>query len=253
MVRTGVFEIWPAIDLRGGKCVRLRQGDYAQETIFDDDPASVARRWQAAGAQHIHLVDLDGARDGRLVNGEAIAAIVAAVTIPCQLGGGVRHETTIRELLSLGLSRLVVGTQALRQPDWFRGMCRAFPRQLALGIDARGGRVATAGWLEVSDTPAIELVRQFADEPIGAVIYTDIARDGMLAGPNLEAMAEMCEATEFPVLASGGVTEADDVRQLARRGLAGCIIGRALYEGRLSLAEALTASTDFSSNSSSLS
>jgi len=241
MARTGSFEIWPAIDLRGGNCVRLRQGDYAQETVFGDDPAAVARRWQAEGARQIHLVDLDGARDGKLVNGEAIRAIVSAVSVPCQLGGGVRNETTIRELLALGLERLVVGTQAIRQPDWFRGMCRAFPGRLALGIDARGGRVATEGWLEVSDVAATDLARDFAGEPIAAIIYTDIARDGMMAGPNFEAMREMREASALPVLASGGVTVADDVAELARLGLAGCIVGRTLYEGRLTLRGAMEA------------
>lgn len=242
MASSGAFEIWPAIDLRGGKCVRLKQGDYAQETVFGDDPAAVARRWQDEGAEQIHLVDLDGARDGRLVNGEAIAAIVGAVSIPCQLGGGVRNESTIRDLLSLGLSRLVVGTQAIREPDWFRGMCRTYPSRLALGIDAKSGRVATQGWLEVSDVAATDLPAQFADEPLAAIIYTDIARDGMLAGPNFAAMSEMQAATRFPVLASGGVTVADDVAQLARLGLAGCIIGRTLYEGRLTLRDALQAS-----------
>lgn len=241
MTRTNSFEIWPAIDLRGGNCVRLRQGDYAQETVFGDDPAAVARRWESEGARQLHLVDLDGARDGQLVNGEAIRAIVSAVSIPCQLGGGVRNESTIRELLSLGLARLVVGTQALRQPDWFRGMCRAFPGRLALGIDARGGRVATAGWLEVSDVAATDLAREFAGESIAAIIYTDIARDGMMAGPNFEAMQEMSEATSIPVLASGGVTVADDVSRLSRLGLAGCIVGRTLYEGRLSLRGAIEA------------
>jgi len=241
MTRTNSFEIWPAIDLRGGNCVRLRQGDYAQETVFGDDPAAVARRWEAEGARQLHLVDLDGARDGTLVNGEAIRAIVSAVSIPCQLGGGVRNETTIRELLSLGLARLVVGTQAIRQPDWFRGMCRAFPGRLALGIDARGGRVATSGWLEVSDVAATDRAHAFAAASIAAIIYTDIARDGMMAGPNFEAMREMREATKFPVLASGGVTVADDVAQLARLGLAGCIVGRTLYEGRLTLSGAIDA------------
>lgn len=241
MVRAGVFEIWPAIDLRGGKCVRLQQGDYARETVFGDDPAEIARRWEAEGARQIHLVDLDGARDGRLVNAPAIHAILNAVSIPCQLGGGVRSEATIRELLGLGLDRLVVGTQAVRQPDWFRNMCRAFPRRLALGIDAKGGRVATEGWLDVSEVAATDLARDFAGEPLAAIIYTDIARDGMLAGPNLEAMSEMRDATALPVIASGGVTESADVTRLAQLGLAGCIVGRSLYEGRMTLGAALQA------------
>lgn len=241
MKRSSSFEIWPAIDLRGGNCVRLRQGDYAQETVFGDNPAAVARRWQDEGARQLHLVDLDGARDGRLINGDAIRAIVSAVNIPCQLGGGVRNESTIRDLLGLGLDRLVVGTQALREPDWFRDMCRKFPGRLALGIDAKGGRVATAGWLEVSDMPATTLAAAFTGEPIAAIIYTDIARDGMMAGPNFEAMGEMREATAIPVLASGGVTVATDVTRLAQLKLAGCIIGRTLYEGQLTLRAALEA------------
>ncbi len=235
------MQIWPAIDLRGGKCVRLQQGDYDRETIFGDDPSQMAQSWVAAGAKYMHLVDLDGARDGKLVNREAVAAIRAAVDIPCELGGGVRDENTIRQLLDLGMNRLVVGTKAIKEPDWFRDMCRTFPEKLVLGIDAKNGQVATDGWLETSDVPATELARQFAGEPIAAIIYTDIAKDGMMAGPNLEAMAEMNRAAELPVIASGGVTTAADVEQLARLEMAGCIIGRALYEGSLTLPQALEA------------
>lgn len=235
------MQIWPAIDLRGGNCVRLLQGDYRRETVFGTDPAAMARRWVSEGAKCLHLVDLDGARDGRSVNREAVAAIVQAVDVPCELGGGIRDEATIRDLLSLGLSRLVIGTKALKEPEWFGDMCRQFPSQLAVGIDARNGRVATEGWLEVSQIAATELARALAGEPIAAIIYTDIAKDGMLSGPNLEAMAEMQRAVPVPVIASGGVTTVDDVRQLARLGLAGCIIGRAFYEGTLTLADAITA------------
>ncbi len=237
------MQIWPAIDLRGGNCVRLLQGDYRRETVFGTDPAAMARRWTSEGAKCLHLVDLDGARDGRSVNRDAVAAIVLAVDVPCELGGGIRDETTIRDLLSLGLSRLVIGTKALKEPQWFRDMCRQFPNQLAVGIDARHGRVATEGWLEVSQVAATELARTLAGEPIAAIIYTDIAKDGMLSGPNLEAMAEMQQAVQVPVIASGGVTTVDDVRQLARLGLAGCIIGRAFYEGALTLAEAIAAAS----------
>lgn len=235
------MHIWPAIDLRGGKCVRLQQGDYGRETIFGDDPALMARKWVDQGADRLHLVDLDGARDGTVANRSAVEAIVAAVDVPCQLGGGIRDESTIVALLELGLSWLVVGTKALKQPEWFRQMCRQFPGKLAVGIDARDGRVATDGWLETSNTAATELAQAMANEPLAAVIYTDIAKDGMLAGPNLQAMAEMNKAVELPVIASGGITSADDVRNLARQGLAGCIIGRALYEGKLSLADGLAA------------
>jgi phosphoribosylformimino-5-aminoimidazole carboxamide ribotide isomerase len=236
------MQIWPAIDLRGGKCVRLRQGDYSRETIYGDDPAEVARRWVAAGATCLHLVDLDGARDGAIVNLKAIEAIVAAARVPCELGGGIRDESSIEQLLDVGLSRLVIGTRALKEPDWFRAVARKFPQRLALGIDAKQGLVATDGWLETSSRPAIDLAQQFAAEPIAAIIYTDIARDGMLAGPNLQAMKEMNEAVDLDVIASGGVTNADDVRDLAALRMAGCIIGRALYEGTLTLSEALAAS-----------
>lgn len=233
--------VWPAIDLRGGKCVRLRQGDYGQETVYGDDPAEMARRWIDQGAQCLHLVDLDGARDGKAANRAAVRAILAAVSVPCQLGGGVRDEATIRELLDLGLSRLVVGTKALKEPEWFRAMCRQFPGKLALGIDAKNGRVATEGWLETSDVGAIELAQSFEREPLATIIYTDIAKDGMLAGPNFAAMAEMSDAVELPVVASGGVTAASDITELTRLGLDGCIVGRALYEGKLTLSEALEA------------
>lgn len=238
------MQIWPAIDLRGGLCVRLQQGDYQRETVFGDSPAQAAREWVEQGARRMHLVDLDGARDGRLVNGAAVAEIVAAAGVPCELGGGVRDESTIRQLLELKLCRLVIGTRALKDPEWFRAMCRAFPGKLALGLDARDGRVATDGWLETSDVSATELAADLASEPIAAIIYTDIARDGMMQGPNLPAMTEMCRAVPIPVIASGGVTSIEDVRQLAAAGLAGCIIGRALYEGNIQLAEAIEAAGD---------
>lgn len=236
------MQIWPAIDLRGGKCVRLAQGDYGRETVYGDDPAAVARQFVAAGAQHLHLVDLDGARDGASANLDAAAAILAAVSVPCELGGGIRDEAAIERLLGLGLSRLVVGTRALKEPEWFRSVVRRFPGKLALGIDAKGGKVATAGWLETSEVGAIDLARQFDGQPLAAIIYTDIAKDGMLQGPNLPAMAEMKAAVAVPVIASGGVTTAQDVAELAALGMDGCIIGRALYEGTITLQEALSAS-----------
>jgi phosphoribosylformimino-5-aminoimidazole carboxamide ribotide isomerase len=236
------MQIWPAIDLRGGLCVRLQQGDYERETVFGHDPAAMARQLVEQGAEYLHLVDLDGARDGKVTNWKSVQAIVQAVDVPCELGGGIRDEETIAAMLKMGLSRLVIGTRALREPDWFRQMCRKFPQKLVLGIDARNGRVATHGWLETSDTPATEMAQQFAGEPIAALIYTDIATDGMLAGPNVAAMREMQQAVDVPVVASGGVTTADDVAQLAAIPMAGCIIGRALYEGRITMAEALAAS-----------
>ena len=235
------MQIWPAIDLRDGKCVRLRQGDYRQETIFGEEPAEMARQWVAQGAEFLHLVDLDGARDGRWVNRQAVAAIRAAVAVPCELGGGVRAEETIRELWDLGLQRLVVGNQAIKRPEWFRSMCESCPDSLVAGIDARNGMVATDGWLETSRTEATALAKQLADLPLAAIVYTDIAKDGMMSGPNVRAMAEMAAAVGTPVLASGGVTTAADVAELAATGVAGCIIGRALYEGTLTLADALAA------------
>lgn len=235
------MQIWPAIDLLDGKCVRLEQGDYNRETVFSDDPASMARRFASEGARHLHLVDLDGARTGRPMNLDAIRAILAAVDLECELGGGVRDEATIESLLKLGLARLVLGTSALKRHEWFRQMCQRFPGRLVLGIDARDGLAATDGWLETSHTPAVELVQQFEGAPLAAIVYTDIATDGMLAGPNIGAMREMQAATATPVVASGGVTTAADVAELAAAGLAGAIVGRALYAGTLSLPDALAA------------
>jgi phosphoribosylformimino-5-aminoimidazole carboxamide ribotide isomerase len=243
------MEILPAIDLRDGKCVRLRQGDYNQETVFSKDPVVVARRWAEEGATRLHLVDLDGARAGKPVNHEVVRAIVKAVDIPCQVGGGLRDEAAIRLLLeSVGVERVIVGTQALKQPDWFRTMVRQFPRQIALGIDARDSMVATEGWLDVSKTPAIDLARQYADLEIAALIYTNIANDGMLHGIDEGTVSDLLRLAElgFPVIASGGVTNTNDVRRLtaAAKGqpnLVGAIIGRALYEGTITVADAVAA------------
>jgi phosphoribosylformimino-5-aminoimidazole carboxamide ribotide isomerase len=235
------MQIWPAIDLRGGKCVRLRQGDYQQETVFAQHPAAVARQFAEQGAQHLHIVDLEGAREGLPVNLPSVQDILEAVDIECELGGGIRDEQSIFELLDFGLNRLVIGTSALTDPEWFRKACREFPGKLVLGIDAREGMAATDGWLNTSQVGALELARQFADEPLAAIIYTDIATDGMMRGPNIEAMAAMQAAVKVPVIASGGVTTVGDVARLAAAGLAGCIIGRALYEGTLKLTDAIRA------------
>jgi phosphoribosylformimino-5-aminoimidazole carboxamide ribotide isomerase len=235
------MQIWPAIDLRGGKCVRLRQGDYQQETVFAEDPAAVARKFADEGARHLHIVDLEGAREGLPVNLPSVQNILEAVDIECELGGGIRDEQSIFELLDFGLNRLVIGTSALTDPQWFRTACRQFPGKLVLGIDAREGLAATDGWLNTSQVSALDLARQFADEPLAAIIYTDIATDGMMRGPNVEAMAAMQAAVKVPVIASGGVTTVDDIARLAASGMAGCIIGRALYEGTLKLADAIQA------------
>jgi phosphoribosylformimino-5-aminoimidazole carboxamide ribotide isomerase len=233
--------IYPAIDLRGGQCVRLRQGDYAQETVFGADPAAMARRWVDQGASFLHLVDLDGARQGHPVNGEAVRQIVAASSgVPCQLGGGIRQEEHLVEALGWGVTRVILGTRALQDPSWCESLCRRFPGRVALGIDARNGRVATEGWLNESSVLALDLARQCASWPLAAIIYTDISRDGMLAGPNFEATADLARAVPgTSVIASGGVTSLADVNRLARDKLGGCIIGRALYEGRIDLSEAI--------------
>ena len=235
------MQIWPAIDLRGGKCVRLQQGDYGRETVFGDDPAQMARHWVSEGARALHLVDLDGARDGRPTNLPSVKSILSAVDVPCELGGGIRDEATAGLLLEAGLARVVIGTRAIADPDWLCRLARAFPDRVVLGIDARNGMVATDGWLETSSVAATELARRFAKEPLAAIIYTDIATDGMLCGPNVAAMKEMRDAVRLPVVASGGVHTADDVRSLAALSLAGCIIGRALYDGKITVRDAIAA------------
>lgn len=241
------MQILPAIDLRGGKCVRLRQGDYAQETVFGDDPVAMARQWFEAGAERLHLVDLDGARAGRPVNHEVVRQIVASVGVPCQMGGGIRDEESIRLVLDeIGVDRAIVGTQALKQPAWFREMAEKFPGRMALGLDARNSMVATEGWLEVSSMPAIELAKQFADLDLAAVIYTNIANDGMMQGVDQGTIDDMVALTELglPVIASGGVTTIDDIHNLANTSrrhprLIGAIVGRAIYEGTLTVADAV--------------
>lgn len=235
------MRIWPAIDLRGGRAVRLEQGDFERETVFGHDPLGVARAWVEQGAERLHLVDLDGARSGESLNLPIALRIAAEIGVPCQFGGGVRDDGRIAALLAAGFERVVVGTTALRDPAWFRGASFRHPRRLALGLDARDGRVAASGWLETSSVTAIELARQFRGAPLAAVVYTDIARDGMLSGPNFEAIAELIGAVNLPVVASGGVTTAADIARLAALGCEGCIVGRSLYEGRLTLGEALEA------------
>jgi phosphoribosylformimino-5-aminoimidazole carboxamide ribotide isomerase len=191
------------------------------------------------GAAFLHLVDLDGARQGHPVNGLIIQAIVAAAGVPCQVGGGLRTEADIQELLTLGASRVVVGTRALDDPTWLKELSRRFPNRIVLGLDARNGQVATNGWLELTTKPALDLVHLCRGWPLAALVYTDINRDGMMAGPNLEALAEVARAATVPVIASGGITTLEDVRRLVPLGLAGCIIGRALYEGGIHLRDAI--------------
>jgi len=219
----------------------LQQGDYRRETVFGNDPVEIALRWQDTGADRLHLVDLDGARDGVAANGDVVQAIVEAISISCQLGGGVRDEATIAAWLKRGVARLVIGTRAAKEPQWMLQMCREFPDRLVLGLDARDGRVATDGWHNLSERSASELANQFAGQPLAGIVYTDISRDGMLQGPNLEAIRRLRDEVDFPIIASGGVTSVDDVLQLAQLNIEGCIIGRALYEGTLTLSEALSA------------
>ena len=235
------MKIWPAVDIRGGQCVRLIQGDYDQETVYGANPADMAIRWASDGAGQIHLVDLDGARDGSTANRQAVAEIVNSVEVPCQLGGGIRDRVTVAEYLGLGVERLVIGTKAQKDPDWLSAICKEFPERIVIGLDARSGMVATDGWLQTSDTPASELAKRYSKLPIAGIVYTDITRDGMLKGPNLEALKDIIDAGDVPVIASGGVTTSEDVTEIAKLGAAGCIIGRSLYEGKMTLADAMDA------------
>lgn len=237
------FELIPAIDLLEGRCVRLSQGRYDRATVYGEDPGAVAARFAAHPLRRLHVVDLDGARSGRPENAGAIAAILAAAgSIPVQVGGGMRSLADVEARLRLGVDRVVLGTAALREPELVREAARRHPGRIAVGIDAREGKVAVQGWLEASDVSAADLARRFEDAGVAAIVYTDIARDGMLAGPNLEQTAALAAAVGIPVIASGGVASEDDVRRscaLAERGVAGLIVGRALYTGAVDLARAL--------------
>lgn len=236
------FELIPAIDLLAGDCVRLRQGRYDAATVYDRDPGAQAGRFAAHSIERLHVVDLDGAREGRPVNADAVRRIVAAVeAVPVQLGGGLRDSEGIAAALDLGVDRVVLGTLALREPQLVKRAARAHPGSIVVGIDAREGRVAVEGWLEASETSALELARRFEDAGVAALVYTDISRDGVLAGPNLEATAALAAAVEIPVILSGGVSTLADLRAAAEPTLklAGAIVGRALYTGAVDLAEAL--------------
>jgi phosphoribosylformimino-5-aminoimidazole carboxamide ribotide isomerase len=227
--------ILPAIDLRGGQCIRLQQGDFERETIFGSDPVAIARRWVNQGATFLHLVDLDGARQGRPVNEAAIRGIVESASVPCQLGGGLRNESDLTRVFDWGIERVVVGTRAVHDLPWLTAICQRFPGRIVLGIDARRGQVATDGWLRASDLTVRELACRCSELPLAALVYTDISRDGMLTGPDLRTLAELADTTTIPVFASGGISTLEDVRHLLHLELAGCIIGRALYEGQLNL------------------
>ena len=238
------MEIIPAIDLLDGACVRLHQGDYEQVTRFSDDPVAQALSWQNQGATRLHLVDLDGAKRGEPVNDAAVRAITAALDIPVQLGGGVRSVERAQDLLSCGLDRVILGTVAIEQPELVSQLAQRYPNQIVVGIDAKEGKVATRGWIEQSDVLATDLARRFSDAGIAAIITTDIATDGTLAGPNLTALREMAEASSVPVIASGGIGCIGDLLSLLpleALGVTGVIVGRALYDGRVELAEAIQA------------
>lgn len=233
--------LYPAIDLKDGQCVRLLRGDMAASTVFNDDPAGQARAFQDAGCRWLHLVDLNGAFEGVPVNQAAVEGILSAVDVPVQLGGGIRDITTIEAWLNAGLSRVILGTAAVRDPDLVRLAATHFPGSIAVGIDARDGMVAIQGWAETTDITATDLARRFEDAGVAAIIYTDIDRDGAMGGPNVAATADLARSVEIPVIASGGVSSLDDLRALKDCGAAldGAISGRALYEGTIDLAEAI--------------
>ncbi|HOF88102.1 MAG TPA: 1-(5-phosphoribosyl)-5-[(5-phosphoribosylamino)methylideneamino]imidazole-4-carboxamide isomerase [Armatimonadota bacterium] len=230
----------PAIDLQGGRCVRLAQGEFDRETVYGDDPVAMALRWQAAGAARLHVVDLDGARDGSPRNHDVIAAIAATLRIPVQVGGGIRDAETVEKLLFLGVDRCILGTRAAQDRAWAEEVFRAFGERLILGLDAKDGRVAIKGWVETTELTAVALALALKAAGARRVIYTDISRDGMLTGPNVEATARLAADTGLAIIASGGMSAMDDLRRLARSpGIEGAIIGRALYTGAIDLADAV--------------
>jgi len=234
--------LFPAIDLKDGQCVRLKLGDMAQATVFNDDPAAQAKSFEAQGFEWLHLVDLNGAFAGKPVNGVAVDAILGAVTLPVQLGGGIRTMAQIEAWLAKGIRRVILGTVALRDPALVKEACRAFPGRIAVGIDAKGGHVAVEGWAETSDLTAIALAQRFADAGVSAIIFTDIDRDGVLKGLNIDSTLELARAVPIPVIASGGLASVADIDRLLQpdcRILEGAISGRALYDGRIDVADAL--------------
>jgi phosphoribosylformimino-5-aminoimidazole carboxamide ribotide isomerase len=234
--------IIPAIDLKDGQCVRLRQGEMDQSTVFSDDPVATAQRWVDEGCRRLHLVDLNGAFAGEPVNGDAVTAIAARFPkLPIQIGGGIRNLDTIEHYVSAGVAYVIIGTQAVKEPRFVAEACAAFPGRIIVGLDARDGRVATDGWAEVSGLNATDLAKRFANDGVSAIVYTDIARDGMMGGVNVEGTIDVARIGGLPVIASGGVASMDDVRALAAQRndrIIGAITGRAIYEGTLDLGEA---------------
>jgi phosphoribosylformimino-5-aminoimidazole carboxamide ribotide isomerase len=238
----GAVILFPAIDLKNGECVRLEQGDMARATVFNRDPAAQASAFAAQGFEYLHVVDLDGAFAGKPMNAGAVERILAAVNIPVQLGGGIRDMATVEAWLSKGVRRVIIGTAAVRDPAFVKAAAQRYPGRVAVGLDARDGKVAVAGWAETSKLAADEVARRFADAGVAAIVYTDISRDGLLKGLNLDATIALAERVVIPVIASGGLASLDDVKALLApraRQLAGAIAGRALYDGRLDPAQAL--------------
>ncbi len=238
------MEVIPAIDILDGKCVRLYQGDYQQSQVFNDNPAIVAREWVNQGATRLHLVDLDGAKEGKSVNLSTIETILNDIAIPVQVGGGLRDLETVSNLLKIGVEKAIFGTVAVEKPELVSELCQSFPGQIIVGIDARDGKVATRGWLETSAVDAIALGQDMAKRGASTIIYTDIHRDGTLSGPNLAALRELAESVEIPVIASGGISSLTDLLSLLSLeplGVTGVIVGRALYTGAVNLSEAISA------------
>ena len=235
------MNLYPAIDIKNGACVRLLYGDLEKVTTYNEDPGAQAKEFVAAGCRWIHVVDLDGAVEGQAVNRDAVASILNA-GLPVQLGGGIRDMAGVEHWINQGISRVILGTAALKNPQLVKDAAREFPGKIAVGADARGGMIAAEGWIETTDMPVLDLVKRFEDSGVAAVIFTDIGRDGALTGVNLEATAALARATSVPVIASGGVASMDDINALAQddSGIDGVITGRAIYDGRLDLAEALT-------------
>ena len=233
------MEVIPAIDLKGGRCVRLLQGDFDKETVFSTDPGAVAQGWEQAGAPRIHVVDLEGAASGRPENAEAVARILESVDIPVQLGGGVRNMETLEGWLDKGVQRVVLGTAAVEDPDFLQEALRRFGESVVVGIDARDGRVAASGWKRTTEVDAIELIERMKGFGARRIIYTDISRDGMLSGPNLESVRQVVSSTKVPVIASGGVSTIEHLKSLRELGVEGAIVGRALYTGDVNLREAI--------------
>jgi phosphoribosylformimino-5-aminoimidazole carboxamide ribotide isomerase len=231
--------LYPAIDIRGGRCVRLIEGDFDRETAYDSDPSSAARRWVEAGAEWLHVVDLDGAVDGRPINREAIVQIRASVQVSIQLGGGLRRLTDLEEAFAVGVDRVILGTVVLRDPELVSSAVARWGDRIAVALDARDGRLATDGWLGQTDTGAVEVAQRLAEKRVRHFVYTDIRRDGTLSGPNLDALDELIEKVDADIIASGGIASLDDIKAVAAAGATGAIVGRALYDGRIDLGEAL--------------